>query len=717
MSEPASSEYNSYELTLSSDDLAILRRSDPALVAAGLAALYRADTELVTSLLVAVGLGTDQDLPVLPNGGSEDTFLRSVQRRTGFKLSREGRIEPADQTDLTLDKPSITSVTVRVPLGNGGTTGGDRERISVGLRLLAEWLRDALAKNVRLQLPPRISPSLQFSVPSIHASPADLPAPPQRDGRGVVVGVIDWGCDFVHPAFRHPDGTTRLRYLWDQNLPPAGGNGAPGPGGLGRVFDAATLNYALQTPNPYWTLDYSPDHNLFAPRVPGTPVHGTHVMGVAAGSAAACHHEETQPSCECETTCDKKSANAPAEPRTGYRAAALPPGVAPGADLIFVHLPPKGVPTSQDPSSGAALLQAVLWLFSKAEPQPTVVNLSLGTNSGSHDGSSILEVALDWILNQPGRMIVLPAGNSYDADLHASGTVPVGGKSSLTWIFKEGDPTINVMDVWYETGTPDPVLTVTLTAPDKTEYTQAAPGAPLLITRFNRLVGTVTTGVQPNPSAPGFLQQIHIELWSIRFEKEDWRLGLNLSVGTDPVQFHAWIDRDDLSSQTQSNFAPNEADRSSTLASLSCGRNTLCVGAYYEIPPGQPITSFTGAGPTRDGRPKPDVAAPGWRVLSANAYGGPLQEPGSKTAYSLTAPMDGTSVSVPHVTGLVALALQTQPTSSAKQIGDLVRSWTQVMPPTIEPPIPPIPPVPPRNWDERFGYGRIDAAKTLWNQP
>src|SRR6185503_19773003 len=42
------------------------------------------------------------------------------------------------------------------------------------------------------------------------------PAGLTATGRGVVVAVLDWGCDFAHPAFRKPEGSTRLLALWDQ---------------------------------------------------------------------------------------------------------------------------------------------------------------------------------------------------------------------------------------------------------------------------------------------------------------------------------------------------------------------------------------------------------------------------------------------------------------------------------------------------------------------
>lgn len=38
-------------------------------------------------------------------------------------------------------------------------------------------------------------------------------------GKRILVGVVDWSCDFTHLNFRHADGTTRLLALWDQSAP------------------------------------------------------------------------------------------------------------------------------------------------------------------------------------------------------------------------------------------------------------------------------------------------------------------------------------------------------------------------------------------------------------------------------------------------------------------------------------------------------------------
>ena len=37
-------------------------------------------------------------------------------------------------------------------------------------------------------------------------------------GKGVLVGFLDSGIDYTHPAFRSPDGTTRILRIWDQTI-------------------------------------------------------------------------------------------------------------------------------------------------------------------------------------------------------------------------------------------------------------------------------------------------------------------------------------------------------------------------------------------------------------------------------------------------------------------------------------------------------------------
>src|SRR4051812_42114908 len=67
--------------------------------------------------------------------------------------------------------------------------------------------------------------------------PEDL----EQTGRGAVIGVIDWGCDFAHPDFVTADKTSRLIALWDQRSDDNDGNRY----GYGRIHRNEALTSAL----------------------------------------------------------------------------------------------------------------------------------------------------------------------------------------------------------------------------------------------------------------------------------------------------------------------------------------------------------------------------------------------------------------------------------------------------------------------------------------
>jgi endonuclease G len=104
------------------------------------------------------------------------------------------------------------------------------------------------------------------------------------------------------------------------------------------------------------------------------------------------------------------------------------------------------------------------------------------------------------------------------------------------------------------------------------------------------------------------------------------------------------------------------------------------------------VGDFSSHGPTRDGRKKPDICAPGVNVVAARA--GTLDAARS---------MDGTSMAAPHVAGAIALALSKrhgagQEWPSATQIAALLRQNTLNFT---------------GSWTEGQGYGVIDVGAFL----
>lgn len=472
----------------------------------------------------------------------------------------------------------------------------------------------------------------------------------KQQGSGTIVGIVDFGCDFMHDNFRNDDGSTRLLGIWDQNAPA----NATSPFGYGRFYDRAAIDAALQTSDPYKSLGYAPRQDLHLPS-PGT--HGTHVMDIAAGNG---------------------------------RGSDLP-GVAPKADLLFVDPATSDIPWSGADVVGMSfgdsvqLLEAVRYIFDFADSTPCVVNLSLGTNGGPHDGTSLVEQGIDGMLTEaPNRAVVIAASNSFADGIHVQGDVASNGTTDVKWKVSSSDSTANEIEFWY--GAED-TFGAELISPENESLGFIALGDNGRLTDDNDNTLLFVSHRQGDPNNGDNTLGIFLEnelpsgTWTIRLHGE------SVSNG----HFHGWIERDD---RGQSQFAEPH-DNTYTIGSISTGQHSIAVGSFDAHKPDKPLSWFSSAGPTRDGRQKPEISAPGHAVLAAH----------SRTTNGVVS-KSGTSMAAPAVSGVIALAL-----SEAHHLGRelQINEIREMMLQTAQS----NPPGGASDWDDRYGKGRIDANAIL----
>jgi hypothetical protein len=178
--------------------------------------------------------------------------------------------------------------------------------------------------------------------------------------------------------------------------------------------------------------------------------------------------------------------------------------------------------------------------------------------------------------------------------------------------------------------------------------------------------------------------------WTVRLRGLDVRDG----------RFHAWIERDDPHKLGQvgareawafpSFFAESSVVDDTTVSSLACANRIISVGNLDTLR--NRINISSSQGPTRDGRTKPDVAAPGTDIRAAKGFGDPAEPWISMT---------GTSMASPFVTGVIGLMLAQEPKLTSAQIEGILRRTARPLPGASF------------AWANDAGYGRIDPEACL----
>ena len=214
--------------------------------------------------------------------------------------------------------------------------------------------------------------------------------PPLRlTGRGVLVAMLDSGADYRHPEFRNPDGTTRIRALWDQTA-----EGTPPPGyHVGAEYTQEQLNESLmQEGAPPLSLDVSG--------------HGTGVLAIAAGNN----------------------------------------GVAYESEMVVVKL---GTPKADSFPRTTELMMGINYVIEKALEyrMPVAVNISFGNTYGSHTGGSLLERYIDDISNLWKSVFCVGSGNEGAAAGHAGGSLREGEIQNVEFAVGDYESTLS-LQIW-----------------------------------------------------------------------------------------------------------------------------------------------------------------------------------------------------------------------------------------------------------------------------
>lgn len=473
-------------------------------------------------------------------------------------------------------------------------------------------------------------------------------------GRGTLIAVADSGIDYRLPEFRKADGSTRIRFLWDQTLRPDGENRRPPEEfRMGVEFNSAQINAAMEAETPQRQFELLPTAD--------TGGHGTAVAGIAAGSSGR------------------------------YS------GVAPEAELLIVKL---GLPDAGSFPRTTEIMRAVTWAVRKAlELQmPLALNLSFGNSYGAHDGSSLLERFLDNAAEIGRTVICVGSGNEGANAGHLAGRI--GESERMTDVelaVAEYESGLNIQ-LWKNYSD---VYRIRLRSPggQESELPASVEGGKYTL-RLERTEILVYIG-EPTPYAA--VQEIYLDMlplgrpyinsgvWTIRLE------ALKSVTG----QYYFYLPSGAARSSATGFYRPTP---DVTLTIPSTAAKVITVGAYDSTY--QAYADFSGRGyadtertigVVTAGIAKPDLVAPGVGVLAPDIYGSYL-------------PVTGTSFATPIVTGSAALLMEwgivrgNDPFLYGEKVKAYLRRGAQPLRGETQYP------------NERVGWGRLCVEESLPNE-
>jgi Subtilase family len=426
---------------------------------------------------------------------------------------------------------------------------------------------------------------------------------------GTVIAVVDTGCPFLHSAFRDSVNDSRVRFLWDQGrAAPAPPSPAPwkpvrrliGTAGSDAILYAAEISGKQmdQLTGDQSTKRMS-EHDVYSQISYATMAsdwtHGGAVMGLAAGKPAA-----TGEGLDDE-------------------ASKLP--------IIFVQLAQETAADAAGLSMAGYVLDALHYIRSRTVKDTRIaLTLSFGRHAGPHDGSSLIERAIDNFVEKCGRniFISIAAGNTNLAAGHARLEVDKTQAKQLMWEILPGSPTASLLELWFNPAD----VKIELVPPNhgidpEPKSIQVAPGelrahysgGEIVATAAHAVSTTIRDGsekscvllaVAPTVSVSGARAEALYDNWTVKVS----------TTSASAVTVDAWIERAeelvgngwgdrqsrfsvDAFTETRKEYAAGTfVTKFTTLNGIATGEHVHVVGACYAD---GSLTDYTAAGPELSG--------------------------------------------------------------------------------------------------------------------
>jgi len=495
-------------------------------------------------------------------------------------------------------------------------------------------------------------------------------------GDGVVMGIMDIGFDLTHPNFYDASATNyRIRRLWDQISPDT----------IGSQF--------------YVGRDYTSESELLALGCSydgKLQTHGTHTLGIAAGSGYD----------------------------SPYRGMAWESDICLVANAVTEDIALIDTADYYKYTYATDVL-GFKYIFDYAESvgKPCVISFSEGSEQDFYGYDVLYYEMLDSIVG-PGRILVASAGNSGNVVnfIHKE-----SGRERAGTFVKTSVDHVNF------TVKADRDFTLRVKVYDENLVNIDIPTAEVLACEDSCFVDSMLIADRMYYFDVTGYPSCYIPTETCY----DVRLGVLGQLGGHlPVSVEfVGTDADIEVYRSSGSFVTNDLDPElcdavpgRTIHSPSSAPCVICVGAtgyrtgitnylgqYRKFDQGNDgrRSDYSSIGPTYDGRIKPDVMAPGTNIISSYSSYYLENNPNASDILSDVAHFDfkgrtyswnsnaGTSMSTPAVGGAIALWLQAKPTLTPEEAMDVIRRTSSHYDSSLTYP------------NNYYGYGQIDVYRGL----